>query len=254
MAQKGTLIPMPMYPPPLSRNLTLELSTNLHARHSRDRCPDARMTIRCDDDIQDLGTLRVDVEKPRLDLADASVGSIDTGDVIANTIDEAAWLAELARILAPGGTLHLMVPANGPLAWLDARNIYRYAGDILGRGDNPDSTLPTGWQRHYTPGGIRVLLLDAGFRDIRIERVGLGLTEIPQLAGFTVGNFLLGKRDTELRMRPLRQEMERIEGRIPAPFFGTMLSVSARRAPTEPDDPADDTAADNRSAPEIDSE
>jgi hypothetical protein len=181
------------------------------------------------------------------------VDRIDAGDVVSRTIDEAAWLAELARVLRPGGTLRLRVPAGGPLAWLDTRNIYRYVTDILGRGDNPDDTLPTGWNRHYGADDVFALLLDAGFSNVKIGRVGIGLAEPPQLAGLMVGNFLGGKRETELRLHPLRQAMERVDARIPAPVIGTMLAVTATRANAEPDDPSED-APDNRPAPEIDSE
>jgi SAM-dependent methyltransferase len=233
--------------------LSIELSTNLEASHTRDRCPSARVDLVSSQGVRHVATLRVDIESPRLELPDASVAAIDAGDVIGRTIDEAAWLAELARVLEPGGRLNLRVPAGGPLAWYDTRNIYRYVTDILGRGDNPDDTLPTGWNRHYAMDDILSLLLDAGFTSVEVGRRGLGLAEPPQLVGLMVGNFLLCDRDTEYRLHPLRQRMERIDARIPAPAIGTMLAITATRAASEPEDPSDD-APDNRPAPEIDSE
>jgi SAM-dependent methyltransferase len=240
--------------PETSLTLSLELSPHLSARRTRERCPNARMVLSSPNGERDLGALRVDVEKPELDLDDGSVDAIDAQGVLANVIDEAAWLAEVARVLSPGGTLRFTVPAGGPLAWLDAQNIYRYVGDILGRGDNPDATLPTGWNRHYRERDIEALLVGAGFRDPVMTRAGVGLTELPQLAGLMVGNFLLGKRDAEMRLFPLRHAMVRMESRIPAPAIGTLLTISATRAIAEPDDPADDSAPENRPAPEIDSE
>jgi SAM-dependent methyltransferase len=233
--------------------LTIEPSLNIEASRTRERCPSARFDLLTAEGTRHVATLRADVESPRLDLADGTVDTVEAGDVISRTIDEAAWLAELARVLRPGGTLHLRVPAGGPLAWYDTRNIYRYVTDIIGRGDNPDDTLPTGWNRHYGTDDIMALLLDTGFANVKIGRVGLGLAEGPQLAGLMVGNFLLGKRDIELRLHPLRRAMERVDARIPAPVIGTMLAITATRADAEPDDPSED-APDNRPAPEIDSE
>lgn len=236
--------------------LSLELSDTIDARHTRERCPSARLRLTTADRERshDLGALRVDVENPAVDLDDASVGHVDAQGVIANVIDEAAWLAEIARILEPGGMLRLTVPAGGPLAWLDTHNIYRYIGDILGRGDNPDATLPTGWNRHYSERDITGLLADAGFRDIAIKRVGLGIAEPPQLAGLMVGNFLLGKRNAELRLYPARRAMERVDAHLPAPGIGATLAITATRARQEPDDSADGQAPENRPAPEVGSE
>jgi hypothetical protein len=242
---------MPALLPALT--LSIELSPNLEASHTRERCPSARVDLVTAEGVRHVATLRVDVESPHIDLPDAAVRQIDAADIIGRAIDEAAWLAELARVLQPGGELRMRVASGGPLAWYDTRNIYRYMTDIFGRGDNPDDTLPTGWNRHYATEDIVTLLLDAGFANIRIVRVGLGLAEAPQLAGLTIGNFLLGKRDTEYRLRPMRERLERLDARIPAPFVGTAFAITATRARTEPDDPAAD-APDNRPAPEIDSE
>ena len=248
--QKG----FPARMPPTSRlQITIEPSLNLHANHTRERCPSARFDVVTADGTRHVATLRVDVESPHMDLPDASVDEIHAGDAISRVIDEAAWLAELARVLRPGGSLHLRVSAGGPLAWYDTRNIYRYVTDILGRGDNPDDTLPTGWNRHYGMDDILALLIDAGLTNLQVRRAGFGLAEAPQLAGLMVGNFLLGKRDMELRLHPLRQAMERVDARIPVPAIGTMLTLTATRADEEPDDPSED-APDNRPAPEIDSE
>ena len=250
--QKGLTVSMPTAFPALA--LSLEPSTNLGARDLRKRCPDIRFILQTADGRQDLGAMRTDIEKPRLNLADGSAKEIDAGDTIPVVIDEAAWLAELARVLAPGGTLRMTVPASGPLAWADARNTYRYVVDILGRGNTPNETLPTGWNRHYGAGDVDAMLADAGFRDIRLERVGIGLAEPVQLGGLMLCNFLLGRRDTELRLRPARTRIEEIDARIRVPGIGTRFVITARRAATEPEDPADDDAAANQPAPEIDHE
>ncbi len=248
--QEGPFARMPASP---RLEISVEPSTNLDAYHTRERCPSARFDLRTGTSRRHIATLRVDIESPHLDLPDASVAEIDAGDVLGRTIDEAAWLAELARVLQPGGTLRMRLFAGGPLAWLDARNIYRYMTDILKRGDNPDDTLPTGWNRHYGVGDVSGILLGAGFTNVEIDRVGTGLAEVPQLAGLVAGNFLAGKRDTELRLNPLRQAMERFDARIPVPGVGLMFAITATRSLATPDDPAA-AEPDNRPAPEIDSE
>lgn len=238
------------------RRLTLAivLSPNIHAEHTRQRCPSARLVLTCQTRDVELGEIRVDVEAPRFDVPDHSLEEVDASDVIGKVIDEAAWLAEIARVLAPGGHLRFSVPASGPLAWCDAQNIYRYIGDTLGRGDTPDATLPTGWNRHYGQDDVTTLLQDAGFTEIEIRRAGLGLAEVPQLAGLVGGNLLLGKREAELKLHPMRRAMERIDARIPAPAIGSQLIVTARRAATAPEDPADGKFPANHPAPEIGSE
>lgn len=250
MEQKGPPARMPADP---RLEISIEPSTNLDAFDTRERCPSARFDMRTGASRRHLATLRVDIESPRLDLPDASLAEINAGDILGRTIDEEAWLAELARVLRPVGTLRMRLSAGGPLAWIDARNIYRYVTDILKRGDNPDDTLPTGWNRHYGVGDVTGLLLGAGFTNVEIDRVGLGLAEGPQLAGLVAGNFLAGKRGTELRLHPLRQAMERIDARIPVPGVGLMFAITATRAAATPDDPAADEP-DNRPAPEVDSE
>jgi SAM-dependent methyltransferase len=213
----------------ISLHAVLELSTHLDGK-PRERCPLVRFTLADLDGQRDIGVIRSDEEKPRLDLADQSVNTIDIGDILSRVMDEEAWLAEMCRVLTPGGYLSFTLPAGGPLAWLDARNIYRYLVDIVGRGDPPDDTLPTGWHRHYSEEDVRRLLEITGFEPRTIQRVGIGFPEVPQLAGLLVGNFLLGRRDTEMRLRPLRVRTEAIDQELNIPKVGTTLYVLAARA------------------------
>jgi SAM-dependent methyltransferase len=179
---------------------------------------------------QEIGLIRTDEEKPHLDLDDESINTIDLGDVLSRVMDEEAWLAEMHRVLTPGGYLCFTLPAGGPLAWLDARNVYRYLVDIVGRGDQPDDTLPTGWHRHYSDEDVRRLLEITGFELRAMQRVGIGIPEVPQLAGLLVGNFLLGRRDTEYRLRPLRVRTEAIDQELNVPKIGTTHYVLAVRS------------------------
>jgi len=212
----------------LSLHTTIELSTEIDRQKTRERCPiihfvDASGTA--------IASFPTDEETPRVDVPDASVDLIDLDRVLSRAIDEEAWLRECRRVLAPGGTISFTVPAGGPLAWLDARNIYRYAVDILHRGDAPDDTLPTGWHRHYSREDIESLLRAAGLAVVSIRRIGTGLPEIPQLAGLVAGNMIGGRRDTERRLHPLRVRMEKRDDQRPVPLLGSSFSVRATRLP-----------------------
>ncbi|HWV25150.1 MAG TPA: hypothetical protein VNZ58_13240 [Thermomicrobiales bacterium] len=210
---------------PISLHTTIELSTETDWQKTRERCPTIHF---CTEDGTRFASFTTDNERPRLPLPDTSVASIDLDRVVARVIDEEAWLRECRRILVPVGEIRFTVPADGPLAWIDARNTYRYAVDIIGRGQEPDDTLPTGWHRHYKRSDIERMLDTAGLKAASIRRVGTGLPEIPQLAGLVVGNMLLGQRDTERRLHSLRSRMERRDDQRPVPLLGSSFTVTAR--------------------------
>lgn len=236
---------------PRSRLLVhTEPAPDLAAR-TRERCPRIVFTM----DGTEIARLRSDVETPELPVDTGSVTTINIrDDALSIVIDEQAWLAELARMLRPGGTLTFPLPASGPLAWLDAQNVHRYMVDILHRGDAPDGTLPTGWHRHYSRDEVNRLLRDADFSHIGAHQAGIGLTEIVQLAGLIAGNFVLQRRGTERSIFPVRVGMARAERTLPAPGLGTLWDIRATRAVDAPRDPDPGATPPNRPAPEIDSE
>lgn len=211
-----------------SLRLSIELSSSLDGK-PRERCPIVHFTATGSTGNYEIGALPTDDKKPHIPAENHAFSIVDARDVLSRVIDEETWLAELHRVIAPGGHLSFTVPAGGALAWLDARNIYRYATDILKRGDAPDDTLPTGWNRHYHENEVRHLLEVTGFELRAVERVGIGIAEIPQLAGLVVGNFLLGNRDTEMKLHALRERMESFDQTINVPGIGTSLYVLAAR-------------------------
>jgi ubiquinone/menaquinone biosynthesis C-methylase UbiE len=94
------------------------------------------------------GRLAVAGDINRLPFADASFGAIVSIDVLYHiSVDPAAALAELLRVLRPGGTLVMNLPAYD---WLMS------AHDIR-----------THTARRFTRGRAVRLLRDAGFADIR---------------------------------------------------------------------------------------
>lgn len=199
------------------------------ARRIRDRMPAVCYRIERDGHEIGSGHIRMDVERPRLDVADASIGTVVVEIALSRVADEQAWLAELLRVLRPGGMLMATFPAGGKLAWLDAQNLYRYLTDVTGRGQSPTATMPTGWNRHYFADELRDLVAGAGFAVRSIRRSGVGLPEPPYLAGLVVGDFLLGRQCIERALYPRRRPLERLDRDIRIPGLGTTLTIEAVR-------------------------
>jgi SAM-dependent methyltransferase len=92
----------------------------------------------------------------RLDLPDGAFDGAVCAEVLEHLDDDAAALAELARVLVPGGLLVVSVPANP----------YRY--------DWTDQWA--GHRRRYTPDGLARRLRDAGFPEPEVTGWGFPLT------------------------------------------------------------------------------
>lgn len=201
---------------------TLRLSTNLDGR-TRERCPDVVVSI----DGAEIAAIRTDVEQPRLPLADGELGLVKIqDDALSRVMDEEAWVAEFARVIAAGGEMRLSLPASGPLAWLDTMNAYRYIADISKRGHAPDAALPTGWNRHYSPGNITALLAGAGFANVSIQRSCYAHKEMAFLATMMWRNWIRGERTAEQEAFP--RFASRIPGTHRFPLV-TTWSITARK-------------------------
>jgi hypothetical protein len=208
--------------------LAIELG-DTDARKTRDKMPSVRYCI-VDGDVETAsGLIRMDEEEPRIDAADNSVALVIAETVLSRVLDELTWLVELKRILRPGGEIHATVPAAGALAWLDAHNLYRYLTDITGRGASPTATLPTGWNRHYYEDEIEDLVEDAGLTVASIERTGVGLAEVPHLAGLVVGDYVLQHPRIEKALHPRRQTLDRADRAVRVPGLGKILTVIAKK-------------------------
>lgn len=112
-----------------------------------------------------------------LPVDDSSFAGIVSTQVLEHVADPRAVLAELFRVLAPGGGLWLTVPFVGELHE-EPFDFYR-----------------------YTPYALRELLGGAGFRDVRVEPLGGYFSTLAQLSrncGLAIG---AGREGTDLTQR-----------------------------------------------------
>lgn len=116
----------------------------------------------------------------RIPLPDASFDGVVFLDVLEHLPDEAGAVAEVARLLKPGGTLVLSVPHQGPLAWLDSLNLYARFVRLTHHGRFPPEIAATGRHQHYSVERLRALL-GPDFQIERTWRTGIGLAEVLHL-------------------------------------------------------------------------
>ncbi len=152
-------------------------------------------------------------------------------DVLEHCPDPRAAVAELARVVRPGGTLVVSVPHRGVLSGADSLNVY---ARLLPRRDPP--TDDPSWtlrphHRHFSLEELRRLLGPA-FEIDTVRRTGLGLAELVNLP------LLLLSRAFSARLRPVYAVTQYLyfgtyiaEDLIPAGRFGYHLMVRARRRP-----------------------
>ncbi|HEX3910545.1 MAG TPA: class I SAM-dependent methyltransferase [Solirubrobacteraceae bacterium] len=97
-------------------------------------------------------------------LPDAGFDVVWAGETIEHVLDTAAWLSQVRRVLAPGGSLLLSTPAHGPLTRLGlGLSARRFERRFDPRGDH---------LRFYTRRSLARLLEDFRFEQIEIRAAG----------------------------------------------------------------------------------
>jgi SAM-dependent methyltransferase len=163
-----------------------------------------------------------------LPLSNASCCSIECLNVLEFVRDDEAMIDELARVLRPRGTLRLRVPNAGPLAGLDAYNLYRYLVDTIHRGSKPIETDEIGWRRHYDLHDLAALFGPRfAIQSITTQRIGAG--ELLNAMSLGLFRWLLGSESGYQRAREYVRRVEQVEDRITSCGFGTVLTVDAVR-------------------------
>lgn len=159
----------------------------------------------------------VAAEAPRLPFADGSFDVVTAYDVIEHVEDDSGFVRELARVLAPGGTLAVHVPA-WPSLW-----------------SGHDVALEH--KRRYTRRGLRALVDGSGLRIARISWTNCAIF-LPVLATRWASNTLgAGDDSANLGVVPaplnaLLRGIGRVEASLAATTglpFGVSLAVIATR-------------------------
>lgn len=116
-------------------------------------------------------------------------------DVLEHVTDDERWIENLASQLVRGGTLTIRLPLEGPMAWLDALNMYRYVQDTIGVGKDLDETRLKGWHRHYQVDEVVRMIEESGLDVTSIVRSGSPHVEAVRFVGLAWGVI----RNRELR-------------------------------------------------------
>ena len=175
-----------------------------------------------------VGASKIGAPANCLPFADQSVQLVDSGHILAYVRDDEGLAAELGRIVRPGGSVSISVPATGPLAGLDAYNMHRYLVDVSGRGLRPYETAEIGWRRHFSLDDIRLLFPESHWDITSRERSGMAIEEMIRMAGFVGFRWLRPSRDRYRKISALADRIETVERRLPIPG-GFWLELVLRR-------------------------
>jgi SAM-dependent methyltransferase len=163
---------------------------------------------------------------------DAAYDAVVFLDELALTMRDEEALAEAARVLRPGGTLLLRVPASGRLAWLDGYNAYRYVRDITRRGTLLPEVKGVGWRRHYGRDDLKRLLAPC-FRVRSMRGSGLGLSDAARLGLSLAWRWALRSRQGDRAIDGVPRGLSRMEGGWSLSGFGYWLVVVAESLPRD---------------------
>ena len=214
--------------PDPKRHLRLDMDWRWHRPKRRPRVPkgeprDDERPVRCEVAGKILGAPAAD-----LPFADNAFESVDCGSVFAFVRNDEGLAAELARIVASGGCVSLMVPSTGLLAGLDAFNLHRYLVDITKRGLRPFETAEIGWRRHYGLDDIVGVFNPVEFDVVDSRRTAIGASELVRLTGFALFRWLRPSRNRYRRASRLATRVLNAEQSIEWPH-GYWLNVTLRK-------------------------
>ena len=167
----------------------------------------------------------------RLPFADGAFDALLLLDVLEHLPADVDALAEAWRVLRPSGALIVSVPHRGPLAPLDALNVYaalREQVPILPPLDPTERGFPA--HRHYSVAELRHAL-GARFRIDRLTRTGLGLSEPINLMLLLLCRGLLRSDRLYGALRFAYFGLHLLEDCVPTGRWGYSVTFRATRVP-----------------------
>jgi SAM-dependent methyltransferase len=167
-----------------------------------------------------------------LPFRNASIRDIQLANVLEHIRDDEQLVAELSRILAPGGTLRLRVPNAGPLAGFDSFNLFHYLVDVTHRGERPHEIDEIGWRRHYSLNDLALLLGPDRFTIAHAESSGIGASELANVAAMGLFRWLTEDEARYRQSRRITAAIARAGSRIPTASSGFWLEIVAIRLPS----------------------
>ena len=132
----------------------------------------------------------VAADTQRLPFRDACADAVVVGFGVRNLADLRAGLAEMRRVLRPGGRLLVLDffrddpaargPARGKPAWVRwlLDRLLPLAGRVVARDRDAYGYLAASMDRFVTPAELAALMREAGFTAIATERLTLGIAHI----------------------------------------------------------------------------
>ena len=163
-----------------------------------------------------------------LPLPDASVARVVCAETLEFVRDDERLIDEIARVLAPGGTLILVVPNAGRLAGFDAFNLFHYLVDVTKRGVRPPEVSDIGWRRHYAVADLHALVGTDRFAFASVTRRRFVVAELVLFLGMLLFRWLLPSPRRYRTFENAAAALRRWESRFPVPG-GFELLVEARR-------------------------
>jgi SAM-dependent methyltransferase len=167
------------------------------------------------------------------DAADLPIddGAVDAAvmlDVLEHVAEPSAVIAELRRVLRPGGTLIVSVPHRGLLARLDSLNVYpalRRRWPSWPPLEDAEHSA-SGIHRHFTADELRSVL-GGRFEVDRVARSGLGTAELFHLAILVVFKALLRWPRVYRALMGVHLLVYILDDAIPAGRLGYYVTVRA---------------------------
>lgn len=176
--------------------------------------PHGSATRRFDRDGEDLV---VRAEPTALPFADGTFDLVVAHATLEFSHDDRGVVAEVVRLLRPGGSLVVRLPRAGRLTGLDALNLYRYTREVTDRGQIPVESLPIGWRRHYGRDDLKAVFGNPGLRTERIASGGLGLGEAGYVPALVATRALFPRPRLVTRLRGVYERIGDLDERLPGP-------------------------------------